>query len=885
MRTRRRPVLQDKTPVNTPQKPRAPAKPRLVPIVEIKTRLRRTGKVKQADNEHEAAVDAGDIGEHAPEPEEVPVAASKPRSPEPRERTRPSATAKGAREKGAGARRGDDAGRQSVSQKEGAARLADGDHTGKRKRTNAQEPVATNAGATAGTVPKPAKIRKTVAATAEALEPQQKLGTRSKFTRGRKNEDVGITQPTTRPADIQSPTATRRHVEPTGPSQKGKARANDDPTAAPTAKDTHAFDHGGGNRAPLRHISPAPSPTAGRKVLPVRRREPLQPTSVPSPQRASTPDTIPIADDDSSQSDAIKAIFDTPSPARIIRAPIPAQSTPMGGRLEKKFSPLPSLNVRGRQQSSIRRWNHGVSRAYSPLPPSSPPPPTPPTQEPVAGSSRLQPPSQPQPEEDNDYDMENAPARGPTYVRKERLSDDDPFGILAAEKKLKALRARRAAMIESSRAPGVVRAPLGTLALDEVPSSDVRIPEHLPTPLPSDDDHNIDDLYLDVDPRPARMVLDEEYDDEEDEDKENIPTADYDLNEDKENLQPPRLFSKNDNESEPPSLDLSLEGNSDAENGPLPPLGEAGDLPIAPLLAASAKKGLTTLFEPSSSSASPTHALRTPHKHRNAHQRSPLPTPNFSDTPLTARSTDRRDSSPSPVKPSVVRAGPSVVRKPLAPIEIEVDDALADSEEPPKVAGKKRTRAQAAVPSGSDSDPRAAVRRLESLLPKRSKTRVAVTARGAAPSRGRGRGRGAAAKGKGRAAPVESTSEGDVESDAEESDTSPPKAKKAKTTRGTGRARGTSRGRPRGRAAAPVSTRGRSVAPASTRGRTAAPVSASGRPASKRGRSTSKGKGKERAEEIDPEEDEERARKREERLEYFRQLQEYSIEKEDVYVI
>lgn len=246
-----------------------------------------------------------------------------------------------------------------------------------------------------------------------------------------------------------------------------------------------------------------------------------------------------------------------------------------------------------------------------------------------------------------------------------------------------------------------------------------------------------------------------------------------------------------------------------------------------------------------------------------------------------------------------------MVRKPLAPIEIEVDDAPADSEEPPKVAGKKRTRAQAAVPSGSDSDPRAAVRRLESLLPKRSKTRVAATARGTVPSRGRGR--GAAAKGKARAAPVESASEGDEESDAEEdSDTSPPKAKMAKTTRGTGRGRGTSRGRPRGRAAAPVSARGRSVAPASTRDRSAAPVGVNGRPASKRGRSTSKGKGKERAEEIDPEEDEvrtaislmccvrvlmvfcavqERARKREERLEYFRQLQEYSIEKEDVYVI
>lgn len=62
MRTRRRPVLQDKTPVNTPQKPRAPAKPRLVPVVEIKTRLRRTGKGKQADNEHEVALDTGDIG-------------------------------------------------------------------------------------------------------------------------------------------------------------------------------------------------------------------------------------------------------------------------------------------------------------------------------------------------------------------------------------------------------------------------------------------------------------------------------------------------------------------------------------------------------------------------------------------------------------------------------------------------------------------------------------------------------------------------------------------------------------------------------------------------------------------------------------------------------
>lgn len=55
MRTRRRPVLQDKTPGNTPQKPKAKAtrsaKPKLVPVVEIKTRPRRGPKGKQAQKE------------------------------------------------------------------------------------------------------------------------------------------------------------------------------------------------------------------------------------------------------------------------------------------------------------------------------------------------------------------------------------------------------------------------------------------------------------------------------------------------------------------------------------------------------------------------------------------------------------------------------------------------------------------------------------------------------------------------------------------------------------------------------------------------------------------------------------------------------------------
>ena len=65
MRTRRRPVLQDKTPVNTPQKPRetrASAKPNLVPVVEIKARLRRAGKNKPRDEEGEDRVDVDGSG-------------------------------------------------------------------------------------------------------------------------------------------------------------------------------------------------------------------------------------------------------------------------------------------------------------------------------------------------------------------------------------------------------------------------------------------------------------------------------------------------------------------------------------------------------------------------------------------------------------------------------------------------------------------------------------------------------------------------------------------------------------------------------------------------------------------------------------------------------
>ena len=405
----------------------------------------------------------------------------------------------------------------------------------------------------------------------------------------------------------------------------------------------------------------------------------------------------------------------------------------------------------------------------------------------------------------------------------------------------------------------------------------VSIPDRLPTPIPSDDEHNIDDLYLDVDPvRPGPSHLEDSDElEDEDGDKENVPTDDYDLNEDKENMRPPHLAPDDLHEDEdggPPA-----EGSSSEINNML----DETENSIAPILLASARKtGLDQLLEsPSSSSGSPTaHALRTPHKHRSAHHRSPLPTPHFSDGGLSdalgVGDSDVRDESPSPVKkPSIVRgaaaargrgrsvaaaqdkgkgkgkekAGPSKPRQPLATLEYE--DPYA---EPPKVAGKKRTRGVAkekerekAKSSEEDSDPKAAVRRLEALLPKRPKkkarageasgSRVVVATKG---------------KGKGRENMPESTESGSGSEEEPDSDTSPP-TPPARAGRGRGRGRGrgagTGRGRGRGRAGAPVANGRTAAAKPASRGRT----TSRGRPPG------SKDKGKKRAvEEVDPDEDE-----------------------------
>ena len=456
---------------------------------------------------------------------------------------------------------------------------------------------------------------------------------------------------------------------------------------------------------------------------------------------------------------------------------------------------------RGRYWTRIRRWNIDVSQTYSPLPPSSPPAPSLPTQVSVATSS--------QPRYQADFSSgqpdENQPARGPVYVKRDTPpSDDDLFGLLAAEKKLKTIRQPRTAL-ESSRAPGGTRAPLGTFALDEVPSVAVSIPDRLPTAIPSDDDHNIDDRYLDVEPvRPSPSHLDDS-DELEDDDKENVPTDDYDLHEDRENMRPPHLAPDDlhGHEDAPPSEGSSSEMDNmfdETENS------------IAPILLASARK--TVLLESlSSSSGSPTHALRTPHKYQSAHHRSPPPTPHSPTESyqrilglgVPACATSRR--APSSSRRSCVgqrqrrgkavvvwdkgkgkeKAAPSKPRQPLATLEYE--DPYA---EPPKVAGKNRTpgvererEKEKEKSNEEDSDPKAELRRLEALLPKRLKQKAwageASGSRVEVETKGEG-------KGKGRENVQESTESGSGSGEEHDSDSSPPTPpQRAARERGRGR--------------------------------------------------------------------------------------------------
>ncbi|KAH9925913.1 uncharacterized protein BXZ73DRAFT_103083 [Epithele typhae] len=732
MRTRRRPALKDKTPGNTPQKPKPTSakplkKPKTVPVVEIKVRPRR-GKQKQPeDEEKDGRMDA--VEERG---DEVTDAS-------------PPATA-------------------LSSAAEVRAHLEET----KEDKTNARSTRLRSR-----TTRKDAQLKASSdAEDAENGPPPRDLGAQA----------LRVLPPPDTPTVARVPLRPARHV-PVPAAAATRAHVD--------AQHPHTHSH-----------IPAHAPT------------PLSP-------RPATPESIPIADDDSTASDAVRAILATPSPARLVRPPIGAQATPLGKLppLAESFKPF---YVRGRHENSIRKWTAKVvggasAGPHSPLPPSSP----------VVASSSQQVALPPPVRYRGSWTGE---ARTEAIYAERKESDesdeDDPFGLLATTTKGKAQATK-------------------TTVPWWMPSAAL-VPKKVPTPLPSDDSQFDDnDLYLDVDPAPPTSRLEfggDEEDMEENGDKENEP--DWLQFDDTENA----------------ALDVEEENDENAPPPPPPNDPHAAANTSAPLLARPEALALL-LAEPSPSpTSSEERTPSTPHK-LHVHQHPPLPSPAFSASPsdegLDLAEWETHRTRPRP-RPPLPHAGPSIVRpavrQPLATLELE-------PEEPPSPVEREEKESGPSAQS-SDSDPRNAVRRLEALLPKRSKTRAGDTASSSPSTAGE----------------EEGQREGEGEAKAKVRETRK-SARAGPSTVTRGRKENVSvvlkgKGKEREREVSVEES-------TSADGESGSDDTSPPRPPP----AGVEGQGKAREEEIDPEEDEERARKRQERLEYFRKLDGYSLEKEDVYVV
>ncbi|PCH35777.1 hypothetical protein WOLCODRAFT_140074 [Wolfiporia cocos MD-104 SS10] len=323
----------------------------------------------------------------------------------------------------------------------------------------------------------------------------------------------------------------------------------------------------------------------------------------------------------------------------------------------------------------------------------------------------------------------------------------------------------------------------------------------------------------------------------------------------------------------------------DKENAPpsLPPPSASR----APLLAL-ALRSSGGIADPTPSDDADTEEARPPPEPLT--ERKPPPTPHklhtvrkhYSSPAALSASGDSEDGSgrEESLSPTARRASAIFLRRtsvqPVREVGAAQEEYEEEESEPPTPVPAARTRKRKRQGENEkDEDPMTATRNLEKLLPRRPVKRSA-----ASPTRARGRGRGRA-RGRGRGGEARavqdkegSFKEGDDASENEEN-----------------HAR---RGKPRSRAST-SNSRGRGAARGRGRGSTSLkPESTSNARSTQAGRSTSRtqglGKGKKRArdegEEIDPEDDEERARARQTRLEYFQMLdKEYSLEKEDVYVI
>ncbi|KAI0692164.1 hypothetical protein BC835DRAFT_1528384 [Cytidiella melzeri] len=544
-----------------------------------------------------------------------------------------------------------------------------------------------------------------------------------------------------------------------------------------------------------------------------------------------------------------------------------AESTPLPARLQRR--PLATLPG----PSKLPSRQH-----YSPLPPSSPPSASsddleyenaPTTTRPQA---LLTPPSEPSEAGDDSYlehenkeneledcvgklAMPEPPEDQVGVTHDKESSEDDPFGFSILERRLKSQRhAKRrsfvsppqALPIKKGKEPERPRAPLGELSFEREASTSTLKLRH-PTPYHASDD--LEDMYLDPNELPKSAPADE--------DDENA------------NFSPPTGLE---------GMEAEMDDEEEAELAREEQRRYKG-------------KAKAKALEPASS-VSEIDPLRTP-KPRHVANIYPLRSPfsSVEGTPCDRSLADSPLSSPSPMKPLTVlhtlpvfsvKTGSSPVKAKVGPRPLV---ELPSSKRRRITLGKENSLV---IDRDDSEDPLMVAKNLEKLLPKRPVVRrsgrISKAVNTVAPKATASSKKGGVVQAepvlqkRGRGRPPKKTEVyvPDITSHLEpsEEDESPEQSPVVTRKRGAPVAKDT----PTKKAKTQRAKLSR-AAPTSKRGSSSNNTRA-------RAKAASKGKGKAKAKPVAFEpEDSDEARKREERIAFFKRLDETSLEKEDVYVI
>ncbi|CAL1711961.1 unnamed protein product [Somion occarium] len=563
----------------------------------------------------------------------------------------------------------------------------------------------------------------------------------------------------------------------------------------------------------------------------------------------------------------IEELLASPSPLKGKKPSGPLESTP---RLIKHHRGL-ALPSGSPAPRNVRQSFPTARQPFpaSPLPPSSPPSTSDIEYEFLQVSHELT----YEEEEEREEEIDNENVANVAHVSSNHSggsskSSEDPFGILAAEKKLKAQRKQEQQTVKGKGKEVVPRAPLGVLAYAS-PESQSPLPRAVskrpPTPSENNDDDD-DDLYADPyildsfdQAGPSRM----QHQQEPTFDREDGVDDDDDETEDKENAPPP---------TEVQSFPFAEEEIPTPPGTPHPRHIDPSRFPLpSPFSSPSTPCNRDLAIDSTESTPSPTKPLQviTPLRHvRPGPPSSALKGKGRMSFPLL--SSTARDSvlieprSSTPHDGESIRIGPP---SSAAHRKTVIVSALGKrkAEQEVKPAPRKRTRA-AATKKENDSDPMVVAKNLEELLPKkpirRSARASATTQRKAKePTKPVAR-RSTRASAKTEPVVVDSSTESNAGDEAETSEEEVGVGKRRKAA---------GRGRPPAKKAKAGGKK-----PAATRVR---------KPASNAAKST-KAKGKQKQTHVDSDEDSEVVRQRQSRIDYFKKLdKDYNLAQENVYVV